>query len=137
MSLAAKSGPEISSRLLYFLAGDIMARKLDQKQNTTDEPRKIAHLANLTGFDGPQMTADVEKILSLGEDVREASEPIKEQKAYLKSERGYHMGAFGVCVQMARKDLTEAKDMWRTIKAYAMAKGFDDPDLVDQAEGKA
>lgn len=111
-----------------------MAKKLKQTENSNDGPEKVSHLANLAGFDPDQLKADVAELVTMADDAREYSAPITEKKQYLKAERGYHMGGFGVCLQLERKDLVEARDMWRTIKTYAMAKGLDDPDLVDKME---
>jgi hypothetical protein len=111
-----------------------MARKLKGDEKVA-APANVSHGANLIGYDPQQLKTDVATIIDMLDKAREDAAPIKEKKDWLKAERGYHMGGFGVCLQLDRKDPVEARDMWRTIKAYAEARGLDDPDLVDKMEG--
>lgn len=110
-----------------------MAKKLKHTENgEKDAPVKVASLANFKGFDGEQLKADLTEIIGLADKAKEDSQPVKDKKAELKAERGYNMKAFGTCIQMERAETLEARDMWLTIKAYAEAKGLDNPDLVDK-----
>lgn len=112
-----------------------MARKLkdEQVKAPADMPVETSR-SNLTGFDGQAIVEDVQRIVTMTDDAKENMQPVKEAKNTLKGERGYHMGAFGTICGISRKELIEQRDWWMTIKAWAVAQGLDDPDLVDRME---
>lgn len=110
-----------------------MAKKLEQDTNAANgEPVQVSTRHNLEGLDPDQLVSDVREIISLQEELKEAGEPIKDQKKSLKSERGYHMGGFQVCMKLERMDPVERRDWWLTVRTYAERIGLNDPDLVDQ-----
>ncbi|WP_296203182.1 hypothetical protein [uncultured Hyphomicrobium sp.] len=112
-----------------------MAKKLEQSRKTKkDEPVQVASLKNLTGLDAPQLVQDVKDVSKLVEDLKEAGTPVSDHKKLLKSERGYHMGAFAQCMKLARMDPVEAKDFWLTLSTFAEEIGVTQPDLVEAME---
>jgi len=92
---------------------------------------EVAHRANLTGFDGKQLAADVREVNKLIADHKEDGQPIADRRKALKHNRGYHMGGFGVLLRAGRMELADAKDYARTILAGFKAMGLLDPDMVD------
>jgi hypothetical protein len=88
--------------------------------------------AHFESFDAAALKEDVNRLVDMADKAREAFQPVKDEKKKLKAERGYHMGGFGVCIQLRRMDPVEARSMWLTIKTYAVDAGLDDPDLVDR-----
>jgi hypothetical protein len=112
-----------------------MARKLKQSENSKDGgASEVAHLANFQGFDGEKLKEHVAEVVKLADKAKDDAQPVKDHKALIKGEFGYNMKGFGLCIQMERADLVEARDIWLTVKAYAKVKGLDDPDLVEQME---
>lgn len=112
-----------------------MAKKLEQSQKAKkDEPVQVASIRNLTGLDAAQLVQDVRNVSKMVEEAKEAGAPISDHKKLLKSERGYHMGAFAQCMRMARMDPVEAKDFWLTISTFADEIGVTKPDLVEAME---
>ena len=116
-----------------------MARKLKPENSgknagdvDVDQPTS-APLANST-FDPDLLVQHVQEVIGKADELTEQGQPLKDRKKELKSEFGYNMKAFGVCLSMERAEPLEARDMWLTIKAYAEHKGLDSPDLVDLME---
>lgn len=109
-----------------------MARKL-KSVDAKPEVEEVSR-TNFTGYDGSALIEDVNRINEMVDNAKEGAQPVKDERAKLKAERGYHMKAFADICGMARKDTLEQRDWWRTIKAWAEAQGLDDPDLVDRME---
>lgn len=103
-----------------------MAKRIDKAVAT-----EVAHRANLTGFDGKQLAADVRDINKLVADHKEDGQPISDRRKALKRDRGYHMGGFGVLLCADRMEAADAKDFARTILTGFKAMGLLDADMVD------
>lgn len=116
-----------------------MARKLKPENSRKNEgdadadQDAAASLAN-SGFNPELLVKHVQEVIGKTDELTEHGQPLKDRKKELKSEFGYNMKAFGVCLSMERAEPLEARDMWLTIKAYAEHKGLDNPDLVDLME---
>lgn len=109
-----------------------MAKRIEKS-----EAVEVANRANLTGFDGKQLAADVREVNRLQADHREEGEPIKAKKKGLKHDRGYHMGGFSVLQRAEKMEDADAKDFARTIVTGFKALGYLDADMVDLMEGGA
>ncbi|MGE0699083.1 MAG: hypothetical protein AB7O57_08310 [Hyphomicrobiaceae bacterium] len=113
-----------------------MARKLE-----VVEPAEVSHGSNRPVFNPAEALADVDNVIALTDDAKEQSQPVKDEKSRLKTERGYNMKGFNVGIQMRRAERPEAVDMLRTIIACAEGMGLVEqgaikmvPDLVDLME---
>jgi len=123
--------------------GDPLARKLE----VVDEPAGtvVARGANHNSiFDPDAALSDIDNVIALVDDAKESGIPVKDEKARLKSERGYNMKGFSVGIQLRRAEKPEATDMLRTIIAVAEGIGLVErgtikvvPDLVDLMEEEA
>lgn len=120
-----------------------MARKLEQVKNDEAGDADAPVLSNIAGlnFDPREALRDVDNIIELADQAKEDAQPVKDEKARIKAERGYNMKGFGFGLQMRRADVTEARDMLRTALAVAEGIGLVNagavkmvPDLVDMME---